>query len=367
MNQNKSLLSHLNKFHLQANAKMTIQAGWSMPMTFTDVMQEYDAVTNRAGIFDLSNLGRIRVRGAGALDLLERACTADVARQEDDTTIETLLLNEKAGIIDHCLLTRLDNMWVLTTSAITREKVLQHLKSLDIPGAKIDDQTTKVGQVSATGPNAKAILDTVLPHKVSELNLGEAKMGSMFIARYIATCSSIRDIWSLDVMLPNMLIGKAWSYITQKAGSNSITPVGNACREILRIEAGKPRYGHEISEIINPQQAGLLNLVKMDHDFLGAEALTKIIEKSPARKRVMLTFEALPTTAVLPRLGDPIFTSDLGEVGNITSSTLSPQHGEVIAMGYVSSDFAKNNQHLTVNSANPINMHVSKIFEAQLA
>ena len=362
MTDEKLLLSALNKFHIAAGAKMSDQAGWSIPMSFSGVLEEYQAATTKAAIFDVSHIGRIRIRGVGALDLLEQVCTADIAHQEDNTAIRTLLLNEKAGIIDLCILTRLENMWILTTSPVARVKILEYLKSLDVPGAKVDDQSTKVGQLAAVGPEAKTILDSVLPVKVANLPAGTAKMGSMLIARYIASRTSYSNQWGLEVMLPGMLIGKAWTYITQKAGAKAMTPAGTACREILRIEAGLPRLGHEISEAIDPVSAGLLSLVDMNHDFIGKPALEALMTKTPARRRCLIKFESASEMPSLPRMGDPIFAADC-EVGNVTSSTLSPADNCVIAMGYIASDHAKPGAPLEVKRPELGQAFIAKVFE----
>lgn len=363
MTHEKLLLSSLNKLHESANAKMSDQAGWSIPMSFSGVIEEYQAATTRAAIFDVSHIGRIRLRGFASIDLLEKVCTADVAHQEDNTAIPTLLLNEKAGIFDICILTRLENMWILTTSPVNRLKVLAYLSELaaDYPGCKVDDQSTKVGQLAAVGPQAKTILDAVLPIKVAHLPAGTAKMGSMLIARYIASRTNYAKQWGLEVMLPGMLISKAWTYITQKAGDRAMTPAGCACREILRIEAGLPRYGHEISEMIDPVSAGLMRLVDMSHDFIGKPALQKLADRNPARKRCMLKFDNIAGTPSLPRLGDPIFAGDR-EIGNITSSTLSPASDTILAMGYLASDFAKPGQPVAVKRGELENAFVSEVF-----
>ncbi len=260
--------------HLAAGAEMHVEDGWEMPLSYGDAEEEYRRVRSRAGVFDLSHVGRIRVRGDGALEMLEYLCTADVARQEDDTAIYTLLCNDRGGIIDHALVVRLDGYWMLTCSPHRRSAVLGHLEAhAAARGVKVDDQTLKTSMLSVVGPRAAAILDAVLPERPSMLPRGAAKVGSMLVARYLAMRTGATRLWSLEVVLPNMLAGRAWDFITAKAAANTIAPAGQAVRERLRTEAHLPRWGREIDETTNPVAAGLTRAVHLGKDFLGAEAV----------------------------------------------------------------------------------------------
>ncbi len=188
MPESESLLkTALHDKHVGMEAKLADEAGWDMPLSYCGALEEAAEVRRRAGVFDVSHFGRIRIRGDGALDLLERVCTADVAHQEDNTTLQTLLCNERGGIIDHCRLIRLTNFWVLVTSPACRAKVLEHLAQPAAEfGAKVDDQTLKTSMLAVTGPAAGEILDAVLPFRVGDLPDGAVKFGSLMIARYIA-------------------------------------------------------------------------------------------------------------------------------------------------------------------------------------
>lgn len=267
----------LHERHAAAGAVMAIEDGWEVPLHYGDPEAEYDRALRQAGVLDVSDVGRIRIRGDGALEMLEHLCTADVARQEDDTATYTLLCNEAGRILDHGLIVRLEGYWMLTCSPSRRTAVLEHLQAhAEQFGARVDDQTLKTSMLAVVGPGAPAILDAVLPLRVSGLPRGSAKVGSMLIARYLAMRTGPTRLWSLEVMLPNMLVGRAWDFITNKAGGNCIVPVGRAVRERLRVEAGLPRWGQEIDEAATPLSAGLTGAVDLIRDFLGAEALREL-------------------------------------------------------------------------------------------
>lgn len=344
MTDGKLLKTALYDRHVALEAQMGEEAGWSVPLSYRGALEEASAVRSRAGVFDMSHFGRIRVRGDGALRLLERACTADVARQEDDTTRWTLLCNERGGIIDRCRLIRLESFWVLVTSPLCRVKVLEHLAGLAGGlDAKVDDQTDKTSLLTVIGPAAPQILDAVLPFKIGHLPAGTAKTGSLLVARYIAERMELGGLWGVEVAVPNLAAGQAWRFITHKAGEQAMPPCGLAAWDVLRIEAGRPRYGHELNETIDPITAGLAGEVDFAHDFIGAEAVRAVQERGVARKLVGLIVE-LPTelagAPTIPRQGAAVTTAAHEEVGVVTSGTLSAMLDKPIALAYVTADAA---------------------------
>ncbi len=328
----QQLKGSLHDKHVAMDASMGDEAGWSVPLSYTSAMEEAAEVHRRAGVFDVSHCGRIRIRGAGALDLLERVCTHDVAHQEDNTTVPSLLCNERGGIIDYARLIRLESFWVLVTSDICRTKVLEHLTGLagDF-GAKVDDQTPKTTMLAITGPAARDMLEKVLPFSIASIAPGEVKFGSIMIAKYIAEVTSFTGHWGTCVSVPGMLAGKAWQFITDKAGDDSVRPCGMDAMELLRIEAGQLRYGHELNETIDPAVAGLMGCVDFGHEFIGKAALEQLRDSSPARTLVGLVLDG----NCIAGQGTVITDDQGGEIGAVTSGTFSPSLDKPIAMAYV--------------------------------
>jgi len=333
------LRTALHPLHVSGGATMGEEAGWEVPLSYRDPLQEAGEVRRRAGLFDLSHVGRIRIRGEGALRLLKRACTADAGRQEQDTSVPTLLCGENGGIIDACRLIRLEGFCVLTTSPARREKVLAHLGSLAGRfGAKVDDQTPRTAMLAAAGPAVAGILDTVLPFRVSDLPDGAVKLGSLLVAKYIAERADMAGEWGVRVSVPNMIAGQAWRFITERAGERAVAPCGCLARDVLRIEAGLPAYGREIDETIDPVTAGLEEYVGPAHDFIGAEAVEKIKKAGAARRLVGLILQAPADgrQGPVPTLADAVLDAAGRQVGAVTSATFSPALQKVIAMAYVS-------------------------------
>jgi aminomethyltransferase len=349
---NEELLrSALHGQHIACKAKMSDEAGWSVPLSYVGALDEAAEARRRAVVFDLSHFGRIRIRGDQAVELLERACTADVAPQEDDTAAWTPVCNAAGGIIDRVRLIRLADFWVMVTGPMCRQKVLQHLQALaEGYAAKADDQTGGTSMLAVAGPEAAGILSAVLPLAVSDMKPGEAALGSFMIARYIADRTDFAGTWGLTVQLPNMLAAQAWKYITARAGSNTVPPAGMAAWDVLRIEAGMCRYGHEMNETIHPLTLGLASEVDFDHDFVGRDALLATRGRPLARTLAGLVLNAPQGRgqAKIPAQGTPVLAAGGSEVGTVTSGTFSPALDRPVAMALLAPAAARNGVSLTL-------------------
>lgn len=319
---------------------MGTHGGWAVPLSYTGPLEEADLAASSGVVTDVSYLSRIRIRGDGALDLLERACTHDVAHQEDDTAAASCLCNDRGGVVDLGYLLRLESEWLWTGDAGNREKTLEHLTALaNGLDVKLTDRTAKTAHLAVLGPQAAGKLDAVLPFTVSDLPPHAIKAGSLLIAKYTASRIAYADLWGLEVVLPAMTAGQAWRFITDKAGENALPPMGQAGRDILRIRAGLPRYGHEVNETIDPITAGLERCVHTDHEFIGCDALAEIARKGPARRLCTLALsppDGAPAARAVPRLGDAVTDADGAEVGRVTSGTLAGQPLAPIALAYLS-------------------------------
>lgn len=329
----------LHEKHRTMEARMGTIAGWSVPMSYTGPLEESAVALAGGAVCDVSYLSRIRLRGDGALDLLERACTHDVAHQEDDSAALSCLCNDRGGILDLGYLLRLERDWLWTGDAGNRGKTLEHLSALgEGLDVKITDRTTHTAQLAVVGPEAPRRLDAVLPFTVSDLSAGTVKAGSLLVARYTASRTGYAETWGLEVILPAMVASQAWRFITDKAGDNALPPMGAAARDILRIRAGLPRYGHEVNETIDPITAGLQRCVDLGHEFLGRDAVSAVVQKGPSRRPAKLSWtppqQQSPAEAI-GRLGDEVLDSHGNEVGRVTSGTLESQPPRAIALGYL--------------------------------
>ena len=319
----------LAKQHGEAGATMGECGGCLMPLHYGSVLQEAGEALSVAGVFDISHLGRIRIRSAGSMNLLKRVCTADVVRQEDDTALMTLLCDDAGGIIDICCLLRLEGFWLMTCSAGNSSVVMEHLRAQQIDDVQISDQTSSTAHFAVTGPAAENILDTFLPVSLSEMGRMSAKTGTLMMARYIAARTGETSAWSLEVTIPALFASKAWNYITKR-----VRPCGQIARDILRHQAGLPKWGYELNRTIDPVTAGLMSMVDTGRDFIGARAIADIAGRCPSRKRVILEL-----SGSLPASGDMVTGVDDEDIGVLTSCAPSLSDG-LVAQALVDSRVA---------------------------
>jgi len=201
----ETLHTALHDAHLDAGATMQAYDGWDLPAHYGDLAGELAEAHARAVVVDLSHLGRFRISGDEALDLLEAVCTCDVARQEDDTCRRTLLCGDDGRLIDLCVLARLDDHWMLTCSPARCRTVADHLGDhAAARKVKVKDVTENTTMLWICGPAGAQLLDPVLPEKVSPLPRGTARAGSYLIAKYVAMRNGMTTLWSLEVTLPKL-------------------------------------------------------------------------------------------------------------------------------------------------------------------
>ena len=352
--QGELLKSAMHSRHVALDAKMTDEAGWSVPLSYAGVLDEAARTRRRASVFDLSHCGRFRIRGDEAPELLERACTADVAGLEDNSAAWTPLCNTSGGIVDRVRLIRLERFWVMVTSPVCRAKVFEHLSELACEfDAAVDDQTSMTSLLAVAGPDAARILDAVLPMDVGGMQPDDVAFGSFMVARYIADRCDLGRTWALMVQLPNMLAGQAWQFITARAGRNAIAPAGLGAWDVLRIEAGQCRYGHEMNETIDPLACGLGGEVDIVHDFLGRDALEAIGRRGPSRVLAGLILEdpcgeSGQERLRVPQMGTPVCSADGGEIGAITSGTFSPALDRTVALAMLAAGSGEPDSPVTV-------------------
>ena len=257
MSNPEVIRSPLHDLHVSAHAMMGIRDGWDVPLRYSPDQgapaAEADAARTRAGAFDVTPGGRIRIRGAGAGELLGGVVGPEAIRQEDDTVC-TATLRGKSGQLPFSAaangncpdfpvrIVRLPDFWLVLTEPGDRAGVLAALQQAAAQhSAKVDDQTLQSAMIAVVGPDAPRLLDAVLPIKMTDLPDGRARAGSVLIAKYIALHSDLparppslpAPLWRMEVILPTMLAGRAWTYLTQKAGTGRVAPCGMEAMDLL--------------------------------------------------------------------------------------------------------------------------------------
>ncbi|GIW88554.1 MAG: aminomethyltransferase [Isosphaeraceae bacterium] len=330
-------ITPLNGWHASHGGRLVEFAGWSMPVQYSSISDEHQAVRNRVGLFDISHMGRLECDGPDALEALERATTNHVARLAPGQVQYSLICNERGGIRDDVLVYRLPGgRFLMVCNASNRAKVIEHLKSIGGTGsAGLRDATEATAMIAVQGPSAAEVIGRVIPGG-----------GAADLDRYHSAEVAVLDgtpVWisrtgytgedGFELIVPADMAVRLWEELLEQGASYGIQPCGLGARDTLRLEAGLPLYGHELDESIHPYEAGLGWAVKLGKGpFVGREALERL-RSSPGRIRVGLVLEGKR----IARQGAEVRTARGEPIGVVTSGTFSPTLQRSIAMAYVES------------------------------
>jgi aminomethyltransferase len=321
-------------WHTQHGGRMVDFAGWEMPVQYTSIIEEHQAVRQAAGLFDIAHMGRIKFRGPDACRLLDHLLTNDVTKLEPGQIRYSLITNESGGILDDVLVYRFDEFYFLVVNASNRRKIVDwiagHRSGFD---AAVDDITLETFMMAVQGPRS---LEALLPHVNTDIGRlayytgGEAVIFGRpgIVSR---TGYTGEDGFEIVVEASDGL--DVWHTLLAGSREIGLVPCGLGARDTLRLEAAMPLYGHELDESIDPLTAGLSFAVKMKAgDFIGKSALAQVKAAGIRKKRIGLVLEGKR----IAREGCGVLI-DGRDVGKVTSGTFSPTLEKPLAMAYVES------------------------------
>ena len=327
----------LQEFH-QKNGHVTEFAGFSLPLWFKGIVAESLAVRTSVGIFDVSHMGRVMIRGNDSLRFLETLTTNDVSSLHIGEGQYSLICNKQGGIKDDLLVFRLlDQEYLVVYNAVNRSKDFDwFLKNAAGQYVKLEDISDQVAMFALQGPNSIKALQRISMENVESIPRFGCKWNKVagmksLISRTGYTGEDGFEIFVWDSPLASP--GRAtsvWGQLLTTGRSDGIEPCGLGARDLLRLEAGLCLYGTDMDETINPYEARLGYVVKLRKDFIGKSRLQEIKRNGPEKIRIGL----VTANRVIPRHGFKIFQSSQ-EVGKVTSGSLSPILDKGIAMGYV--------------------------------
>jgi aminomethyltransferase len=310
-----------------------------MPIQYTGILEEARAVRERAGLFDLSHMGRLRIQGPQAEAFLQRVTTADVAKIKPGVIRYGLLLDEHGLTLDDVLIYREENdsgffMVVNAGNTVTDLRHLQaHVTAFD---ATLEDLTADLAMIAIQGPASERITARLTDLNLSELGYYKWTRGVCCGVESAVSRTGYTGEDGFEVYVPTQSATAVWNRFMQAGKGEGLVPVGLGARDTLRLEAGMALYGHEIDATTNPLEAGLDWAVKFTKDFIGRQALERIRTQGLRRKLVGLVTDSKR----VPRQGYPL-VRDGERVGVIVSGTSSPTLGKQIATGYLPVELAE--------------------------
>jgi aminomethyltransferase len=335
-------------FHVSSGGRMVDFAGWEMPILYRGIVEEHEHTRNSGSLFDVSHMGRISFSGPQALALLDRVVTRKLSDQKVGQSRYALICNEAGGVIDDVIVSRDQKNWLVVCNASNRDRVFRHFNEvrrandLDVD---IVDQTAATAMFALQGPKIIEKLSAVLPVDLKSMKRYHFQTDSVMLIKFTVFRSGYTGEDGVELILPAKAAGMAMKMLGGKMDrpDATIKPAGLGARDTLRLEAGMPLYGHELTEQTDPISAGLGWAVDLTKDFIGAAALRQVKETGPKRKLVGLELEGRRIArqgAAVVQNGQP--------VGEVTSGTFSPTLQKSIAMAYVDAGLAAEGSALDV-------------------
>ncbi len=323
----------LNAAHRKLGGKMVDFAGWDLPVQYTSVISEHEAVRTAAGLFDVSHMGEIEFAGKGALESANALITNDLTRAVDGQALYSGLLNDQGGFVDDVVVYRFSPERIFfCVNASNREKDFAWMKSR-ARGVVPRDRGDEFAQLAVQGPKAAGIVQRLTKVDVSKAKVGTYRFtqGQVAGVECIISRTGYTGEDGFELYCPPGGAEKLWWALLEEGKADGLKPTGLGARDSLRTEMKFALYGNDIDDTHTPLDAGLGWIVKLEnHDFIGADVLRR--QKAQGLTRKLVGFET--TEPGIPRPHYPIL-KDGKPVGEVTSGTMGPSVKKAIGIGYV--------------------------------
>lgn len=333
----------LARVHRSLGAEMVPFVGWEMPLKYTSIAEEHMAVRDAVGLFDVSHMGEISVRGEDAANFLQYVATSDISKLGVLGAQYSTVLNERGGIKDDIFIYHLDERdYMVVVNAANVEKIHGWFKQHASGKVEVEDVTLKTVMLALQGQNAEQVLQQLTDFELSRLKRFKATLMKvsdlqLLVSRTGYTGEDGFELYLMDEPASSpKRAEKLWGALLDAGRNAGIRPCGIGARDTTRLEAGYVLYGNELTEDITPFEARIPYAVKLEKDeFIGREAL--IEQKKMGLKRARIGLRMLERG--VPRQGYRLLKEG-EELGYVTSGTMSPLLNVGIAMGYAKSDLA---------------------------
>lgn len=327
--------------HVSLGARMVEFAGFQMPLEYTGVTDEHIAVRTGVGVFDVSHMGEIWIRGTAALDLVQKITTNDASALSPGKVQYSCMPNGKGGIVDDLLVYCFDTKnYLLVVNAANIEKDWQWIVKQNTMGAVLENASGSISQLAVQGPKAASVLQDLTPVNLSELKYYTYTLGQFAgVPDVIISATGYTGAGGFELYFPNAFALKIWNAVFEAGKKAGIKPAGLAARDTLRLEMGYCLYGNDIDDTTSPIEAGLGWITKFvdGKNFIDREYLWQ--QKQQGVSRRLVGFEMVDRG--IPRQHYAIADADGNKVGEVTSGTMSPMLKKGIGMGYVKTELSK--------------------------
>ncbi len=321
--------------HIELGAKMTEFAGFNMPVEYFGINDEHINVRKNVGVFDVSHMGEIWVKGERAYDFVQKVTSNDISVLKPGDAQYSCFPNDKGGIVDDLIVYYYEkNKYMLVVNAANTEKDWNWLVSRNSEGAELENASDNISQLAIQGPNAIKVLQ-----KLTDINLSEIEFYKFVTGKFakaenvIISATGYTGAGGFELYMHNDDAVKIWNAVFEAGKEYNIKPAGLAARDTLRLEMGYCLYGNDIDDTTSPIEAGLGWITKLNdkNNFINKDYLLK--QKEEGVNRRLRGFELLDRG--IPRHGYEITDAEGNKIGEVTSGTMSPMLKKGIGMGYI--------------------------------
>lgn len=326
----------LHDKHLALGAKMVEFGGFDMPIEYSSIIEEHNAVRHAAGIFDVSHMGEILISGEDSEDYVNYIFSNDVTAAPIGKIYYGMMLYPSGGVVDDFLVYKKgEKEFFLVVNASNTEKdyewMLENCKGYNV---NIVNQSAYYGEVAVQGPKASEVIEKYTGIEVGDIGFYTFKELEYDGETIIVSRTGYTGEDGFELYGSHKFTAKVWDLLI---GSKEVTPCGLGCRDTLRFEVGLPLYGHELSDTITPLEAGLGSFVKLDKkDFIGKDAIAK--QKAEGLKRKVVGIEL--RDKAIPRAGYDVEV-DGEKIGYVTTGYNSISTGKSVCMALVDAEHGK--------------------------
>lgn len=332
--------------HQALGAKIVPFAGYEMPVSYAGIIEEHNTVRNAVGVFDVSHMGEFIVKGADALDLIQKVTTNDVSKLEIGDVQYSCLPNDKGGIVDDLLVYRLpedncaagERAYMLVVNASNIEKDWNWINSHNNFKANLTDISEKTTLLAIQGPKAADALQSLTEIDLHGMKYYTFKKGKFAgIENAIVSATGYTGAGGFEIYVDNQYANQLWEAVFEAGKAFGIQPIGLGARDTLRLEMGFCLYGNDIDDTTSPIEAGLGWITKLKKgDFIGKSFCINHKENGSERKLVgFVVNDKRPA-----RHGYPVQDADGNEIGIVTSGSTSPSLGYPVGLAYVKTAFS---------------------------
>lgn len=340
MDNTQSLkLIELNDLHIALGGKMVPFAGFNMPVQYSNLIQEHNAVRNNVGVFDVSHMGEFLLKGEKALELIQLVTSNDASKLTDGKVQYSCMPNNTGGIVDDLLVYRYNqNEYYLVVNASNIEKDWNWIASHNTFGVQMENLSDQLSLFAVQGPNAIKVLQKLTDVDLSSMEYYSYKTGTMAGCEdVIISNTGYTGAGGFELYVWNKDARKLWDAVFEAGKEFDILPCGLGCRDTLRLEKGFCLYGNDINDTTSPIEAGLGWITKFTKDFVNSSYHKSLKENGVSKK--LVGFEMIDRG--IPRQHYNIKDAAGNIIGEVTSGTQSPTLGKAIGMGYVSTEHSK--------------------------